>query len=307
MDISENKLISSATDAVPKHDESVGILRPPTPYNQVIPDQKRVNKALRFDASVKESKCESDEPLYSQAGYNNKIMSSLRMVDPTKQAKFVKYNRQEIQPQQLAIVIIALGLGLISLIGWAVIEEGPTSEMLCMNCSIFLLPSLPTGIAVALGYKRLWIVEFVPVVLLGGVSLVVALANLNLLDMMNTSRRQQLEYAVFVVYFFWGLFASGTWLPHFILRVTFFAGNTVAIFIIRTRMNDPIDPIAEISALTLIGLIFEFSIYMTYKSKAKLFLLILQGKQQERQLEAVIDVVPDSVFISSKETADQTA
>ena len=51
----------------------------------------------------------------------------------------------------------------------------------------------------------------------------------------------------------------------------------------------------------------EVSLYISYKARAKLYLESQMNKQQQEQLSNLLDTVPDSVVIFSKNTEAHTA
>ena len=101
MNTSERNLIGVETDAVlsPK---CGGILRQPTAFDDELPEQKKADKTVLFDASVKVETYKSEPPTEaateSDSSRKNKIVwYSLQMADQKMQAEFVSYIREEIR------------------------------------------------------------------------------------------------------------------------------------------------------------------------------------------------------------------
>ena len=96
------------------------------------------------------------------------------------------------------------------------------------------------------------------------------------------------------------MFVTASWLPHFISHTVIFYVSLIGIMSYRGIIGDDAPLMTNFLVASASFLMLDLTVYLNMRAKARLFFKLQVIEQQEQQLAALLDALPDSVFICSK-------
>ena len=180
--------------------------------------------------------------------------------------------------------------------------DGQTKKAMMQYIVIMLPASILPGVLLMISFRWIKLVEFVGPLILLTAGLMILLINTEMIALdLDRHIRQTQSFSLCVLQCIVILFTGATYFPHMIFRTCFLFTWIISLEIYRSNLGDDNTVATNILFIGSAMITIEISIYSSYKSKAELFVRIQESEQQRYQLAQLLDAVPDSVFICSKQ------
>ena len=173
--------------------------------------------------------------------------------------------------------------------------------MFVQSAMMLGLPALFAGIFLAASYKILIFAELLMPLQLSVMALVILVIYAAGFFEVTFQLRFYQTLVFFASYTILILFSTATWHPAITLFRALLVNSVLfAIITHMSRLGDPIVPEESFALSIIITITMEIANHSNVKAQAHLFMQVKAMQKQQNQLEGLLNLVPDSVFICTK-------